>query len=600
MRLIKNLYVCGVNTMLDLFTAAGMTTNRPYQDDAVQAVIDYLKKKPGNPIICAATGTGKSVIIASLIKRILAANSHARIMVATHVAELLEQNAGKLRGIMPQADIGLYSAGLGQKDSHNQIVFAGIQSIYRASGLGSFNLLIVDEVHTISRKDKSMWKSLIDGLLALNPKLRIVGLSATPFRMDSGSLTDGEESLFTDIVFDYGLGRAIQDGYLVPLTAKDTKTKYDVSGVGKIAGEFNLKELEAATNVDSLTQKAVAEIIDAGANRKSWLIFCNGVAHSFAVRDEFRRMGIVCETVTGETPDNERADILAGFKSGTIKAVTNNAVWTTGVDVPHVDLIGMLRHTMSGGLLLQMAGRGTRVVIDAGAYETSTLRRKAIAESAKPNCLFLDFAGNIYRHGFLDQIKAKEKGAKGDGVAPMKACPDCFSICHAAAKNCKDCGYEFPMNEVSVIGDSYDGQVLGGAPDDREVLEVQYMGHNLNHETKEPCLRVKYIHPDGRQTNEYVSIGHSKPYVRQKARKWWNERHGDDIDGMSVEKIVNSRMCDNLMIPSMISVKKDGKFDRIICHHNLQWPKAGMVHSIVYEPQNFAPKTDEDDFEIPF
>jgi len=589
MRLIKNLYVCGVNTMLDLFTAAGMTTNRPYQDDAVQAVIDYLKKKPGNPIICAATGTGKSVIIASLIKRILAANGHARIMVATHVAELLEQNAGKLRGIMPQADIGLYSAGLGQKDSHNQIVFAGIQSIYRASGLGSFNLLIVDEVHTISRKDKSMWKSLIDGLLAVNPKLRIVGLSATPFRMDSGSLTDGEESLFTDIVFDYGLGRAIQDGYLVPLTAKDTKTKYDVSGVGKIAGEFNLKELEAATNVDELTQKAVAEIIEAGANRKSWLIFCNGVAHSFAVRDEFRRRGIICETVTGETPEWERSAILSGFKAGTIKAVTNNAVWTTGVDVPHVDLIGMLRHTMSGGLLLQMAGRGTRVIIDAGAYETSTLRRKAIAESAKPNCLFLDFAGNIYRHGFLDQIKAKEKGAKGDGVAPMKACPECFSICHAAAKTCKDCGYEFPVNTEEKIDSLYQGAVMSG-PREVGVSHVEYLPHNMGKEGKVHSLRAKYHLADGSSVSEWICLWHSG-FAKQKADKWMEDRATIEMDiPGDPYAMIDQGYCKYLKVPESIVITKDGKYDRIVQYKNLQIRQTTDYGS--------EAKTADDDFDI--
>lgn len=585
--------------MLDLFTAAGITTNRPYQDDAVQAVIDYLKKKPGNPVICAATGTGKSIIIASLIKRIVGANPASRIMVATHVAELLEQNSSKLRGIMPQADIGIYSAGLGQREAGNQIVFAGIQSIYRAKNIGTFNMLIVDEVHTISRKDKSMWKSLIDGLKEANPKLRIVGLSATPFRMDSGSLTDGEDSLFTDIVFDYGLGRAIQDGYLVPLTAKDTKTKYDVSGVGKIAGEFNLKELEAATNVDSLTRKAVAEIIDAGANRKSWLIFCNGVAHSFAVRDEFRRMGIVCETVTGETPDNERANILSGFKSGSIKAVTNNAVWTTGVDVPHVDLIGMLRHTMSGGLLLQMAGRGTRVIIDAGQYETSTLRRKAIAESAKPNCLFLDFAGNIYRHGFLDQIKAKEKGKKGDGVAPMKACPDCFTICHAAAKTCKDCGYEFPKNDVEILGNKYNGQILGGEPDKRKVIGITYMAHTPRKENAITCLRVKYRHDDESTTNEYVSLFSDHPYARGIANKWWELREGGNYDGMTIQQIINAGLCDKLMVPTEVMVVREKGFEKPKAM-GLSYPVPGFVHSIVYETQGFAERTEDDDFDIPF
>ena len=213
---------------------------RRYQMDATSAAIEGLKRNI-NPVICAATGTGKSLIISSLIERIKKANPHIRIMVATHVAELLEQNAGKLKSIMPDADVGIYSAGLGEKNINKNIVFAGIQSVYRVNITEPFHVLIIDEAHTIGRKSASMWGNLITVLKNLYPKLKIIGLSATPFRMDSGSLTSGKDALFDEIVFDYGLGRAVQDGYLVPLFGKHTKTIYNIDGVGKIAGEFNIK-----------------------------------------------------------------------------------------------------------------------------------------------------------------------------------------------------------------------------------------------------------------------------------------------------------------------------------------------------------------------
>lgn len=535
---------------------------RRYQIDATNAAIQALKEGQ-NPVICAATGTGKSLIIASLIERLTKAND-IRIMVATHVSELLVQNAGKLKNIMPDADIGIYSAGLNQKDTGNKIIFAGIQSIFRAKDIGAFHVLIVDEAHTIGRKDASMWAKLIETLKAAYPKLKIIGLSATPFRMDSGSLTSGDGALFDTIVFDYGLGRAVQDGYLVPLKGKHTRTEYNIDGVGNVAGEFNLKELEAATNIDHLTAKAVQEVIEYGHNRRSWLFFCNGVAHSFSVRDELIRRGIVAETVTGETPDNERSRILEEFDNGTIQAVTNNAVWTTGVDLPRVDLIAMLRHTMSGGLLLQMAGRGTRVAIDLSEYNTAQDRRAAIAASNKPECLFLDFAGNIRRHGFLDQIKAKEKGAKGDGVAPMKHCPECFTICHAAATKCKDCGYEFPKNEVQALEGAHSGAVMGAEPETHDVIGIEYLAHNLNREGKTPCLRVKYLHPDG-HTDEYICLQH-EGFAKQKAMKWWNERGGGYFGDMGIRPIVDMGYCSTLKIPSKIKTKKEGKYTRIISY----------------------------------
>jgi len=319
---------------------------------------------------------------------------------------------------------------------------------------------------------------------------------------------------------------------------------------------------------------AVDEMIKRAGCRKSWLIFCNGVAHSFSVRDELIRRGIVAETVTGETPDYERARILEEFKSGKVQAVTNNAVWTTGVDVPNVDLIGMLRHTMSGGLLLQMAGRGTRVTIDLSEYDTPKQRRDAIAASEKPNCLFLDFAGNIYRRGFLDQIKAKEKGKKGEGVAPMKFCPECFTICHAAAPKCKDCGFEFPKNEVQKLDNAYDGAVLGGEPETRDVIGIEYLPHNLNKDGKTPCLLVKYTHPES-VTKEYICLQH-EGFAKQKAIKWWNERGGGDFGSFGIKAIVDSGMCQGLKIPAKIKVKKEGKYDRIV---NYDFSSAPVIES---------------------
>lgn len=539
-----------------------MFKDRLYQRIAVDTSIKYIQNGGSNGLIVAATGTGKSIIIARLIERLKKAND-INILVCTHVAELIEQNANKLRAIMPDAKIGLYSAGLGEKNIE-QITFAGIQSIYKsAHKLPKIHVLLIDEAHTISRKDQSMWSTLINALRASNPNIKIFGLSATPFRLDSGNLTDGENALFSDIIYEYGMAQAIQDGYLVGLTAKHTETVYNIDGVGKIGGEFNLKELQEATNIDELTRKAVAETIKRCAGRKKWLVFCNGVEHSFAVRDEFRRNGITCETVTGDTPDIERADILERFKRGDIQAVTNNAVWTTGIDVPDIDAIIMLRHTLSGGLLVQMAGRGTRVAINVEEYTSAEERRKAIKSSSKPNCLFLDFAGNIERHGFIDQIKGKNK-KKGDGEAPVKFCPECFSICHAAASKCPDCGYEFPVESKVKLDDAYGGAVLsnGQKAEWKEVQNIDYIPHNMHKDGKTPCLRVKYTLDDGSSISEYICIMHDG-FAKQKADVWWRKMGGSDYSMFGLD-LIASDVCKGLKKPSRILTQKDGKFDRVL------------------------------------
>lgn len=544
-----------------------MFKDRYYQKVAVDYCIKYLKDGGNSGLVVAATGTGKSIIIARLIDRLVKANDGLKVLVATHVAELLTQNSEKLRSIFPEADIGIYSAGLGEKNIR-QITFAGIQSIFRqAEKLDKINILIIDEAHTIGRKDQSMWLKLINALKAKNPNLKILGLSATPYRLDSGSLVSGDDALFTDIIFDYGMAAAIQDGYLCKLVSKHTETQFDISGVGKIGGEFNLKELQAATNIDSLTKKAVQETIRLCANRKKWLIFCNGVEHSFAVRDELIRQGVTCATVTGDTLDDERLEILQDFKSGKLKAVTNNAVWTTGIDVPDIDAIVMLRHTLSGGLLVQMAGRGTRIIAKVDDLETAKERREAVAQSSKPNCLFLDFAGNIERHGFIDQIKAKDKNKKdGNGIPPVKFCPACFSIVHAAARICPDCGNEFEMESGKTkLGSAYDGEVLSGneKPEWKNVVRIEYLPHNIQRTGKIPCMRVKYTIDDGTAVNEYICLMHDG-FAKQKAIAWWKKMGGGaSPDDFGLELICEIAHKD-LKKPSRLLVGKQDKYDRVL------------------------------------
>lgn len=523
-----------------------------YQTEATNAIIDGFKRKV-KPVAVLATGTGKSLIISSLCQRLIKANPNIRIGVITHVAELVEQNALKFIKANPSADVGICSAGLKQNNYRRQIVFAGLQSIYNKDV--TFDVIIIDEIHTVSPKDKSMWQKVFDK----SPKAHIAGLTATPFR------TAGDFDEDFKIVYDYGLKRAVQDGFLVPLTSKYTKTQYNIDGVKKTAGEFNIGDLEKVTNIDSLTQQAVAEIIEAGHNRKKWLIFCNGVNHSFSVRDEFRRMGISCETVTGDTLDHERARILQDYKYGDLKCVTNNAVWTTGLDVPQIDLIGMLRHTMSPTLLLQMAGRATRVTVDVWQYATAQDRKQAIANSDKPNALFMDFAKNIERHGFLDEITGKKK-EKGEASAPpMKECPNCMSILHASQMICRDCGHEFPKNTVEKIDELYTGDVMSREVRRIKVTDVMYTPHNLNKPDKIPCLRVKYMAENPKDDiSEYICLQHTG-FAYQKAIKWWKEMGGIELaQGLTIMQIHEKKYYNTLKKPTFIEIKKEGKYDRVV------------------------------------
>jgi len=362
-------------------------TLRPYQGAAIQGIYNYFYDHTGNPLIVIPTAGGKSLVMASFVEGVLKAYPDQRILIVTHVKELIEQNHDELKGLWPEAPAGIYSAGLKQRDIHAGILFAGIQSIHkRVYDVQQCDLVLIDEAHLIPRDSNTMYRRFLGELKRLNPMMKVIGFTATPFRLDSGLLHEGEDAIFTDIAYEVSVRELIDLGFLAPLVSKRMVTTLDVSEVGTRGGEFIAKDLEAAVDQESITESAVSEIVSFGAERQSWLVFCAGVDHAHHVRDAIRRRGIRCETIVGDTPSAEREAIIKAFKAGEIRCLTNANVLTTGFNTPGVDLIAMLRPTKSAGLYVQIVGRGCRLA------------------PGKANCLVLDFAGNIERHGPIDAV----------------------------------------------------------------------------------------------------------------------------------------------------------------------------------------------------
>jgi DNA repair protein RadD len=224
---------------------------RDYQTAAKQSVLDYWAAGGGNPLIDMATGLGKSVTLASLTREVLDAYPGLRVLMLVHVAELVLQNSQALLRLWPSAPVGIYSAGLGRRDTSQRIIFASIQSVYRrAKELGAFDLVLIDEAHLVPSAGEGMYRHLLDALREMRPDLRVAGFTATPFRMDTGRLDDGKDRLFDEIVFSYGIGKGIDDGWLSPLVSKSGATEIDVSMVAKRGGEFVSGALEAAADDD--------------------------------------------------------------------------------------------------------------------------------------------------------------------------------------------------------------------------------------------------------------------------------------------------------------------------------------------------------------
>lgn len=383
---------------------------RDYQQESIEALFSYFENNEGNPLIELPTGAGKSVVVGEFCRRVVKQWPNQRIIMLTHVKELIEQNYEKLLTLWPTAPTGIYSASLNSRDLHQNIIFAGIQSVHnRAFEFGKFDLVIIDECHLVNNKAQGTYRKFIDDLSRVNPHVKVIGFTATPFRLNNGLLTDGDERIFTDIAYKLPIKKLIDDGYLSPVRTKGAETIIDLSEVKSSAGDYVRKDLDRAVHKQGFTDAAIKEIITLGKGRRSWLIFCPSVEYAQEISDLLKEIGISSACITGKTPKQERSRLLKEYKSGRIRAITNCDVLTTGFDAPATDMLVLLRSTKSTALYIQIVGRGMRIS----------------PETQKRDCLVLDFGSNVERHGPIDAITITPMRRKGKKVhtAPTKQCP---------------------------------------------------------------------------------------------------------------------------------------------------------------------------------
>jgi len=528
---------------------------RDYQQEALDALENYIAVESGNPLVVMPTGSGKSHVIAEFVKH-MNEQKKQKALVVSHVKEILFQNYEKLKNAW-EGDIGMYGASLGRRDTDNDIIYAQLQSVWNKVGtLPSFNTLIIDEAHLVPKDGEGMYRSLIVALREQNPELNVVGFTATPYRLNSGMLTEGEGAIFDDVAIDFSSGdnllRLIDDGYLAPLVTKCMATQYDVESVGIRGGEFIQSDLQAKMNDEGKTIKVIQEVLNKGALRKQWLIFCAGISHSEMVCSILRLNGVSAKVVTGDTKPKERDQLIEDFKTGRLKALVNCDVLTTGFDAPNTDLIVMLRPTQSPGLYVQMMGRGMRVA------------------EGKENCLVLDFAKNIERHGPINQIKPNKKGQRRKtGVMLVKSCKECQSYVPKAATACPDCGYQFPMRKLQLDLVSSQLDIISNKKKveryDIKVIDM-WVGHHLAKGKDTPVLKVSYKTPN-KIISEFICFEHTG-YARQKAVNWWNNVISGESLRRSPPLTIDEALFRQTEInkPKAIKVDFTGRYPNIVNH----------------------------------
>lgn len=564
-----------------------MYTLRPYQADSVKAVIHYFRKQSTPAVIVLPTGAGKSLVIAELARL-----AKGKVLVLAHVKELVEQNHEKYQGYGLKGAI--FSAGLGRKETDQQVVFASVQSVVRNLEHFSqqFSLLVIDECHRVPDDKKSSYQRVISHLTEQNPEIKILGLTATPYRLGMGwiyqyhtrgQVRSEEARFFRDCIFELPIRYLLDEGFLTPAKLIDAPVlSYDFSQlVPANTGRYKESDLDLVIeNSKRATPQIVQQIISHGENRQGIMIFAATVRHAQEILSLLPQPHSAL--VIGDTPSPERSDIIERFKNRQLKYLVNVSVLTTGFDAPHVDLIAILRPTESISLYQQIVGRGLRL------------------SEGKTECLVLDYAGNSYD---LYQPEVGNPKPDSDSDIVTIPCPACgfnnnfwgkldnngFLIEHYGrrcqgyfeeengerthcgyrfrAKYCPDCGAD---NDIAArICHECDATLVDADKKLREALNLKdalvfecrdmqlstHKGPSGNNQ-----LKVSYIGDDHVQVHQFWSLttkAQKKAFFAQFVRPFLADHHRPFHES-SPSKVVQNQH--RFRLPQFVIARKSGRF----------------------------------------
>ena len=457
-------------------------------------------------------------------------------MVVAHVKELLQQNREKIEALMPYADTSYFCAGLGEKRVAG-ITLASVQSVANAKDIPHVDLFIVDEAHRIPNADVGQYRALF----ASQPDAKVIGLTATPYRMTGGYLHEGEDAIFSRGVYNCRTDELIKAGYLSDIVSKQGSREAETNGLHVRKGEFVIAEMEEVFDTVGVNDAMVNDILTRANDRRSIMVFCCTVQHCHNVANELRKAGeSSVDVVTGMTGRHDRADAIERFKTGATRILVNCDVLTTGFDSPGVDCIVMLRATRSPGLYCQIIGRGLR---------------KA---DGKENCLLLDYGGNVRRHGTIDNLAIDHSDGEKKDPEP-KACPMCGLYVSLGTMTCPECGFVWTREErkINLKVRADEANPVWTEIEEYDVKEITYKKHEKP--GKPPSLRVDYRVSMYEKIPEWICIEHGW-YAMDLAQAWFARR------GMMMPKTVDDALlvCDKLIKPKKIRTKREGKFRKVI------------------------------------
>ena len=338
---------------------------RPYQVEALEAVLEAKDQGISRQLVVLPTGSGKTIVMAAIGKLF-----NKRLLLLAHREELIQQAFEKFKLFWPDADIGICMTG--REETNNQIVIGSVQSCSRPRKLArlkerGFDVLMIDEAH---HSTTDSYQSIINtcGFSRGTDKL-LIGVTATPARGDKQPLGD----TFDKITFSRSIGTMIRAGYISPVIGRKILTSFVLERVRSQNGDFAINELAEIVDTPERNNFIVTKFKEYAIGRKG-VAFCCNVEHCKHLADEFRSQGIAASAVWGDMEPADRKQALADLKNDRIQVAISCGILTEGFDEPSIDVIVMARPTKSPGLYIQCVGRGLRLW------------------PGKENCLVLDFS----------------------------------------------------------------------------------------------------------------------------------------------------------------------------------------------------------------
>jgi DNA repair protein RadD len=525
---------------------------RDYQSRTVADLFAWWIKHQGNadiPLLVLPTGSGKSVICAEIVRQMWEQwpEYRPRTVVLVPSKELAEQNSAKLQALLPDnIHVGFVSASLGKKQHSADVIVATIGSIHKSAHLlGDIKVVIIDEAHLVSTKasDAGMYRMFLSKLAEIC-QFRTVGMTATPFRGNQVWLTDGDEPLFTGIASNVTMRELLDQQFLSPLVPPSVPmaTKIDASQVGISNGDYKIGELSEV--VDAYLDKVADEAVYIASERRKWIAFTPSVANAESLADKLNERGIVSAVVCGETPAQERENLIRDFKAHQIHCLVTVLALSTGFDVPDVDCIIWCRPTKSPVLYVQGMGRGTRIA------------------PGKEDCLVLDFTDTVERLGPVDIIKGKGRGKQtGDQSAPFCICPECGERNAPAALVCAACGGTIKEPEAPKPIDaklSYAALLSAQQQAVSTWHDVSRVDYKLHRKPGKPdSVRVDYYDGLICIASEWICLDHGG-FARSKALNWCDQRNGSQS---TTQELLDTGY--TLKTPTRIATRKNGKFTEV-------------------------------------